>query len=67
MTGEIVNLRKARKRRARAAKEAAASENRAVHGQTKAMREQQTAERSKLVRDLEGHWLERSRGPDNKA
>jgi hypothetical protein len=39
MTAEIVNLRLARKRKARAGREAAAAENRARYGQPKTERE----------------------------
>jgi hypothetical protein len=42
---EIVNLRQARKRKARADKETRAAENRIVFGRTKAERDKITAER----------------------
>ena len=38
MTGEIVNLRRVRKDRARTAKEAEAAQNRAIHGRSKSER-----------------------------
>jgi hypothetical protein len=44
--GEVVNLRQARKRRTRAAKEAQAAENRAKHGQTKGESLRRKAERA---------------------
>ncbi|MBN9551818.1 MAG: DUF4169 family protein, partial [Alphaproteobacteria bacterium] len=37
--GEVVNLRQARKQKARTEKERQAGENRALHGRTKAERE----------------------------
>ncbi len=42
--GDLVNLKQARKARARAAKEAQAAENRAKFGVPKAVREKQAAE-----------------------
>ncbi|MFC3208462.1 DUF4169 family protein [Aquamicrobium soli] len=54
---DIVNLRMARKHKARAEKERAAEQNRALHGRSKAEREQgkRTAEASKKF--LDGHRL----------
>jgi hypothetical protein len=43
MTGDVVNLRTARKRKARAAREAEAAQNRVVYGQTKAEKEARKA------------------------
>jgi len=51
---EIVNLRQARKRAARAAREAQAAENRARHGAGKAEYRLADAERSALRRTLDG-------------
>jgi hypothetical protein len=51
--GEIVNLRQARKRKARAAKEAEAVENRARFGMPKAEREKRAAEDELERRRLE--------------
>jgi hypothetical protein len=51
---EIVNLRQAKKRRARAEKEAQAAANRATFGRTKAERKQTAAERARALRDLDG-------------
>ena len=51
---EIVNLRQARKRLARAAREDAAAANRAKHGQTKAERTLKQAEAEKLRKLLDG-------------
>src|SRR5690606_24849324 len=51
---EIVNLREARKRKARAEKEAEAAANRRKFGRTKAERKQSEADRAKAARDLDG-------------
>jgi len=55
---EIVNLRRARKSRERAAKEAAAAENRARSGTPKTLRELENARTKKESRDLEQKRLE---------
>jgi len=55
---EIVNLRTARKRAARAAERQAARENAARHGTTKAERLRVAAEAGKARRDLDGHKRE---------
>jgi len=52
---EIVNLRHARKRKARADKEARAAENRVVFGRTRAERDKMKAEKDLTERRLEGH------------
>ena len=51
---EIVNLRQARKRAARTAREEAATANRAKHGQTKAEKASSRAEAEKLRIVLDG-------------
>jgi hypothetical protein len=53
--GDVINLRQARKQKARAAKEQAAEQNRLLSGRSKAekLRDRQSAERSNLY--LEGH------------
>lgn len=51
---EIVNLRTARKRKAKAAAAHDAAANRAVHGQTKAEKLKRKAEADKAARDLDG-------------
>lgn len=53
--GEVVNLRMARKRSLRAEKERAASENRALHGRSKADRKADEAERKRGAALLDGH------------
>ncbi|HEY6630060.1 MAG TPA: DUF4169 family protein [Rhizobiaceae bacterium] len=54
---ELVNLRMARKQKARAGKEQAASEKRALHGRTKAEKLRDRAEADKAARFVEGHRL----------
>ncbi|MFW2830679.1 DUF4169 family protein [Sphingomonas sp. ID0503] len=46
---EIVNLRQARKAKARSAKEVEAQANRALHGRTKAEKARDEAERARLT------------------
>lgn len=55
----VVNLRMVRKRKARADKEQAASENRALHGRTKAEKERDRLEAERAAGFVEGHRLER--------
>jgi hypothetical protein len=52
---EIINLRQARKKKARADKEAHAAENRVVFGRTKAERDKTKSEKELAERRLEGH------------
>ena len=56
--GEIVNLRRARKRRDRDAEGAEAAVNRVRHGRTKAERAAEEAAAVKAARDLDGHRRE---------
>jgi len=51
MSGDVVNLRMARKRRDRTAKEAEAERNRFEHGRSKAERELARARNEKVLRD----------------
>lgn len=55
---EIVNLRTARKQKARAAKEAQAEQNRMLFGRTKAEKQQSRAETELAARRLESHKRE---------
>ncbi len=64
MAGEIVNLRRARKAKARAAKEAEAAANRVQFGRSRAEREAGRAEETRRSRALEGHRLEEGGSPD---
>lgn len=59
---EIVNLRMARKRKARGDKEAAAAEARARHGRTKAEKALDAVRDEKAARSLDGHRRERPDG-----
>jgi nucleotide-binding universal stress UspA family protein len=52
---EIINFRKARKTKLKAAKEATASENRVRFGRPKAERLASEAEETRASRALEGH------------
>ncbi len=52
--GEIVNLNRARKARAKADDRATAAANRAAHGRTRADRDQAEAERERAARLLDG-------------
>ncbi|OYW66507.1 MAG: hypothetical protein B7Z40_11195 [Bosea sp. 12-68-7] len=54
---EIVNLRRARKQRARQEAEQQAQQNRIAFGRTKAERSLTQAERDKAARALDGHHL----------
>ncbi len=54
----VVNLRLARKRKARAGKEQAASENRALHGRSKAEKSRDRLQIEKSASFIEGHRLE---------
>ncbi|PHR25687.1 MAG: hypothetical protein COA37_02360 [Hoeflea sp.] len=53
MSGDVVNLRMARKRRDRTAKEAQAERNRFEHGRSKAERDLARARNEKAARDLD--------------
>ena len=55
---EIVNLRRARKHKARAADEARAEANRARFGTPKAARKQREAEEERARREHEAHKIE---------
>ncbi len=52
---EIVNLKRARKNKARAAAEAKAAQNRVTHGRSKVEKELAKAERQNAKRKLDGH------------
>jgi hypothetical protein len=65
MTAEIINLRQARKLRARNAAEAQATENRIRFGRTRGEREQDEQSAAKALRRIEGHRREPGvDGPD---
>ena len=56
---DILNLRQARKSKARAEKEARAAANRSVHGQSRAEKLKLDAERQKADRQLDLHKRDR--------
>jgi ribosomal protein S2 len=56
--GELVNLNKVRKERAKAGAKAAAKTSRAAHGQSKAERTAAERERARIQRLLDGSKLE---------
>ena len=56
--GEIVNLNRARKDRAKAEDKARAAENRVAHGRTKAERNATETERQRAARLLDGQKLD---------
>lgn len=58
MTGEIVNLRLARKRKARAQAEADAAANRAAYGRAKTEKKAAAAHEALEARRLDGHRLD---------
>jgi len=55
---EIVNLRRARKAKARAAKDKTAQANRVAHGTPKALRNLAEARKDRADQALSGHKLE---------
>lgn len=55
MTAEIINLRRARRAKARAEREREAAQNRAVHGRRRSERIKAKAERETETRRLDGH------------
>ena len=59
MPGEVVNLRRFRKSRARVEKEAAAAENRSRHGRTGAEKAADRIAEDKAERHIEGHRRDR--------
>ena len=59
---EIVNLRRARKAKARAEKDKTAEANRIAHGAPKAAREQAKARNRQAEQKLTGHRLEKDAG-----
>lgn len=62
MSGEVVNLRMARKRRDRVTKEADAERNRFEHGRSKAERELARARNEKATREHDASRLEPDKG-----
>jgi Domain of unknown function (DUF4169) len=54
---ELINLRQARKTKAKAQKEKAAEANRILHGTPKTVRKLSEARKDKEEQRLAGHWL----------
>lgn len=63
MPADVINLRKARKARDRAEKEARATERRVQFGRSKAERERLAAEAERRRRELDGARREAAREP----
>jgi hypothetical protein len=55
--GDVVNLRRARKAKARTQSAEVAAENRVRHGRSKVQREVDDGEAARLARQHEGHRL----------
>lgn len=64
--GEVVNLRQARKQKARTEKERQASENRALHGRSKAEREHDRLASEKAEKFVAGHRREKPDDPGKR-
>ncbi|MDX8497578.1 DUF4169 family protein [Mesorhizobium sp. VK4C] len=62
--GEVVNLRQARKQKARNEKERLAGENRALHGRSKAERERDRLTSDRTEKFMDGHRREKPGDPD---
>jgi hypothetical protein len=65
MPADIVNLRRARKAKARAEREADAAANRRLFGRSKGEKRKDEAERVAAERRIEAHRLERNPDGDN--
>jgi hypothetical protein len=65
--GEVINLRQARKAKARAEKEAQAQENRARFGRTGGQKRRDTDAAERGARRHEGHRIEQDEDPDGGA
>jgi len=64
VSGKVVNLRRARKQKARNADRAAADASAARHGETKAVRDLRAAREEIEARRLEGHRRDDADGCD---
>ncbi len=64
---EIVNLRRARKAKARSEAEAQAAQNRIAFGRTKAERKLTEAEKALQAARLDGHRLDAAKDDKDKA
>lgn len=63
---EIVNLRQARKHKARSEKERIAAENRAIHGRNRAERERESLLERKATTFLDAHRRSPDREPGDQ-
>ncbi len=63
MSATVVNLRQARKQKAKDAKAQSAAENRRKFGRTKAEKSQETAEADIQARRFDGHKLSSTSSP----
>ncbi|MDG4906638.1 MULTISPECIES: DUF4169 family protein [unclassified Mesorhizobium] len=64
--GEVVNLRQARKQKARIEKERLAGGNRALHGRSKAERERDRLTSDMTEKSMDGHRREKPGDPDRR-
>jgi hypothetical protein len=64
--GEVVNLRQARKQKARTEKERQASENRALYGRSKTERERDRLTSEKAEKFVAGHRREKPDDPGKR-
>ncbi len=60
MAAQIINLRQARKAKARSEKERTADENRRLHGRTNAQKKADTKSKADANKHLDGHHLDGS-------
>ena len=60
--GNVVNLNKFRKRKAKVDREKTAKTNRRLHGRTKPERQRDELQKAKLTRDLHGKKLQKDPG-----
>jgi hypothetical protein len=65
--GEVINLRQARKAKARAEKEAQAQENRVRFGRTGAEKQRDTDAAERDARRHDGHRIDEDEDPDGGA
>jgi len=64
--GEVVNLRHARKQKARIEKERLAGESRALHGRSKAERARDWLTSDRTEKFMDGHRREKPGDPDGR-
>ncbi|TIS61151.1 MAG: DUF4169 family protein [Mesorhizobium sp.] len=64
--GEVVNLRQARKQKARIEKQRLADEHRALHGRSRAERERDRLTSDRTEKFMDGHRREKPGDPDGR-